>query len=221
MKVIGHRGAAGLAPANSLAAIKKALQCGAQEIEVDVHATKDNVVVLLHDPKVGTGKGHSSVSMLTLDELQRALPGLATLEAAIGAVGRKVPLRIDIKDRSAVPSVVTVVSAFLAKGWQPNDFVFAAFDANTLSQLQLHQPGIPIVINERWSGIRALLKARRFNTRHIAMNKNVLWPGAIIAFTRLGYQLDTYTLNAPERAHHMARYGLAGVITDRPDRLIN
>jgi glycerophosphoryl diester phosphodiesterase len=47
--VIGHRGAAGLAPENTLAAISKALEIGVDAVELDVHLSKDGVVVVYHD----------------------------------------------------------------------------------------------------------------------------------------------------------------------------
>ena len=48
---IAHRGASGqgLAPENTLAACEKAIQLGVDAIEIDVHATRDGQIVVLHD----------------------------------------------------------------------------------------------------------------------------------------------------------------------------
>jgi len=50
MRIIAHRGASGTAPENTLAAINRAWELGADGVEVDVHLTKDDVPVLIHDP---------------------------------------------------------------------------------------------------------------------------------------------------------------------------
>lgn len=49
----GHRGARGLAPENTLAGFEMALDCGVASIETDVHLTRDDVPVLVHDPRLG------------------------------------------------------------------------------------------------------------------------------------------------------------------------
>ena len=52
MIIIGHRGAKGLAPENTVASIKKAMELGVDEIEVDVRITKDGTAILNHNPAV-------------------------------------------------------------------------------------------------------------------------------------------------------------------------
>ena len=65
MQVIGHRGAAALAPENTWASFDRALAIGVDAIETDVHATRDGRLVLLHDADLsrttnGTGKVHDT-----------------------------------------------------------------------------------------------------------------------------------------------------------------
>ena len=54
IKIIGHRGAAGLMPENTLSGFKKAIEIGVDAIELDVHLTSDNVVVVTHDYRLNT-----------------------------------------------------------------------------------------------------------------------------------------------------------------------
>ena len=69
--IIGHRGAAGSAPENTLAAFAKGLALGAEILESDIHATRDGVPVLIHDPDVGrTTQGTARVEELNLDQLR-------------------------------------------------------------------------------------------------------------------------------------------------------
>ncbi|MCK5488340.1 MAG: glycerophosphodiester phosphodiesterase, partial [Gemmatimonadetes bacterium] len=50
MRIIGHRGARGVAPENTVPAIRHGVEVGAQAIEIDLHASKDGALVVIHDP---------------------------------------------------------------------------------------------------------------------------------------------------------------------------
>lgn len=70
IKVIAHRGASGHAPENTMAAFRKALEIGANYIELDVHLSADGKVVVMHDPTVNrTTNGKGKIAALTWKEL--------------------------------------------------------------------------------------------------------------------------------------------------------
>ena len=72
MKIIGHRGAAGLALENTLSSIRTALHAGVDVIEIDIRLTKDLHFVLSHDPSLRRVGGNSArISSLTLQEIQQ------------------------------------------------------------------------------------------------------------------------------------------------------
>jgi len=72
--VLGHRGASHDAPQNTLAAFRKAVEVGADGVELDVHLSRDGVPVVIHDAKVdATTDGSGSVSAMSLAELQSPL----------------------------------------------------------------------------------------------------------------------------------------------------
>ncbi|MEK6677776.1 MAG: glycerophosphodiester phosphodiesterase [Nitrospirota bacterium] len=69
---IAHRGGRGLSPEHTIFAYKKALQVGADVLEIDIHATKDSEIVVIHDPTVDrTTDGKGKVNELTLSEIKR------------------------------------------------------------------------------------------------------------------------------------------------------
>lgn len=118
--VIGHRGAAGAAPENTLPAIRHAVKVDADAVEIDVRATRDDRIVLLHDATVDrTTDGTGPVAELELDELRRLdaghgfAPGgsgerpfresgvtVPTLEEALEAAG-SLPVVVDVKSARA------------------------------------------------------------------------------------------------------------------------
>lgn len=70
MKILGHRGYCGRYPENTMLSFKKAIEAGADGIELDVHETKDGELVVIHDETVDrTTDGHGAIGELTLDEI--------------------------------------------------------------------------------------------------------------------------------------------------------
>lgn len=114
--VIGHRGGAGAAPENTVAAIQHGIAAGADAIEFDIHATRDDQIVVIHDDTLErTTDGTGTVEELTLDELRqfdagyrftpdlgRSFPfrgtgvGIPTLEEAVEACDGR-PIVCEIK----------------------------------------------------------------------------------------------------------------------------
>jgi glycerophosphoryl diester phosphodiesterase len=72
LDVHGHRGAAGLAPENTLAAFRKAIGLGVDALEMDLHVTRDGEVVVIHDETLDrTTDARGSIADLTLEEVKR------------------------------------------------------------------------------------------------------------------------------------------------------
>jgi glycerophosphoryl diester phosphodiesterase len=219
MKVIGHRGAAGLAPENTVAALKAGMRHHVDELEVDIRVTKDEIVVLHHDAEIrDPGGGKLPINAYTYSELKEHKPDLTTLPKAIEAIKHKVPLIIEVKPGEPIKPVMLILEDFLDKGWRTTDFRLASFDKYILMELHNALPDIEIIINERWSGVRASYRARKFGAKRLNMNERWLWSGFIRGMAHRGYRLSAYTLNDPAKAKHWAHFGLWGVITNYPDR---
>ena len=156
MKIIGHRGARGLAPENTIASIEKALEHGVDEIEIDVRMTKDRVAILHHDPFVIDPSGAEvSIRHSSYVDLLRHKSDLAALDMAIRSVAHRCPLILEIKPGENPNKTFEIIRYYLAKGWQLKEFRIASFDANILAHARKEFPGITLVVNESWSGVRA------------------------------------------------------------------
>ncbi|MDB5164934.1 MAG: glycerophosphoryl diester phosphodiesterase [Candidatus Saccharibacteria bacterium] len=218
MKIIGHRGAKGLAPENTLEALKLGLKHHVDELEFDLRVTKDNVVILHHDPEITDPSGDKlEITAFSFDELLSHKPDLATFEQVLKTIGHPVPLYVEIKPGVPLPPIIKILKSYLGHGWQPEHFLLASFSQKTLLALHEALPEIEIVVLEKWSGVRATHRARQLGTKRISMNEMWLWWGFIRQMSRGGYQLSAYTLNDPVKAANWARHGLYGVVTDYPD----
>jgi glycerophosphoryl diester phosphodiesterase len=214
MIIIGHRGAKGQAPENTLAAIQAGLGSGVQEIEIDARITSDDVVILGHEDHIGS----TTIADSTFRQLLKIQPDLATLDSAIKLINKKVPIYLEVKPGVAPGPVVAVINSYLSKGWKPDHFLFASFSYPLLEQLHAELPQIPVIINEMWSGVRATFRARKMNTKRISIYRYSLWSGFISAMTRRGYHISVFPLNDVDKANKWAKRGLYGVITDYPER---
>jgi glycerophosphoryl diester phosphodiesterase len=120
--VIGHRGAAGVAPENTLESFDQAVQQGAQALELDVRVTRDGVAVVLHDPTLDrTTDGGGPVAQKTLAEVVAADAG-ARFTAADGTApyrgrGIRIPTLRQVLER--FPEVPLLVEAKVASAREP------------------------------------------------------------------------------------------------------
>ena len=115
VNVTGHRGAAGLEPENTLRSFQHALDLGVDAIELDVHLTKDQKLVVIHDATVDrTTDGSGAVSDLTLREIQQLDAGLGehvpTLQDVIDVVARRAILQIELKGLGVEQSVAHTIA---------------------------------------------------------------------------------------------------------------
>jgi glycerophosphoryl diester phosphodiesterase len=147
---IAHRGApvGGSAPEGTLAAFEAALAAGAGWLELDVRATSDGVLVVLHDATVDrTTDGTGPVEDLRLDEVRALdagggarIPTVREVVALARAAG--VPILPEIKDGGLHPSVAPALVALLREAGDPERTVVAAFDAATLEQVGALAPEV-------------------------------------------------------------------------------
>jgi glycerophosphoryl diester phosphodiesterase len=219
MQIIGHRGARGLAPENTIASLEKAIEHHVDEIEFDVRITKDNVVILHHDEYVSDPSGRKLLIKATpFKALRDHKPNLATLEEVFEQLKPASTLRIEVKPDEPIEPIVKVIKKHLDKRWPTSKISFCSFSFSALQDLKQAFPKVSLIVNERWSGVRASQRARKLGTKRICMRSQWLWPGFIRQVSRSGYELSAYTINDPAKAQRWARYGLAGVVTDFPDR---
>lgn len=219
MKIIGHRGARGLAPENTIVGLQKGLQHHVDMLEFDLRVTHDGIVVLHHNPFITDPNGEKQVIKNTgYDELRAHKPDLATFEEVLTQITPNAVLYIEVKPAVPIHAIIRLIQQHLKSGWKADHLFLASFDYNVLRKLREALPEIAIIVLEKWSGVRATHRARQLGTRYLCINQRWLWSGFIRPMAKRGWKLMTYTLNDPAKAKRWASYGLYGVVTDYPDR---
>ena len=218
MKIIGHRGARGLAPENTIKSFQKALEHRVDMIELDVRVCRDGVVIAHHDPYLLDPNGDNHmIEDHSYPYLLEHKADLATFEQALTTINRAVPIYVEIKPNEPTKPIIKIIQDHLDKGWQPEDFRISSFDQSILLNIREGLPEIMVTVLEKWSGVRASRRARQLGTAHILMNQRWLWWGFIRQMTRSGYRLGAYTVNNPKQAAKWQKHGLAAIVTDYPD----
>ncbi len=138
--VLGHRGYSAKYPENTLLAFKKAIEAGADGVELDVWLTKDGEVVVIHDETVDrTSNGSGRVKDMTLEELKGLDFGngerIPTLEEVFEALPWEAVINVEIKDADAVERTAEIVRAH-----SPERVVVSSFHLDALEKYRKLDP---------------------------------------------------------------------------------
>ncbi|HMT19103.1 MAG TPA: glycerophosphodiester phosphodiesterase [Candidatus Saccharibacteria bacterium] len=195
MQIIGHRGARGLAPENTVKAILRGLANNVDMIEIDVRM-QGTKVVLSHD--------------LTVPDHV-----YTTLREALLAIKGRCPINIEIKELQVVDYLPNIIDKY--KG----ELLFSSFEFKILQAVKKRFPDIPIAILEKWSGVRAVAEASLLGTNRVHINQQWLWSGFVRSMKHRGFKLFAYTVNSRDRAEELEQWGVDGIFTDYPSLFHN
>ena len=234
--VIAHRGGSALAPENTLAAFRKALEVGSDGIELDVRLTRDNQVVVMHDRRLDrTTTGSGIVGTHTLKHLKSLDVGSwfgSHFEGeripALGEVFEELPddfpIYVEIKARGpgAWPLTRRVVEIIRSHDRFESTMV-ASFNSAAVGLLRLFESRI--IRGFIWSGRHPLpLRARWLspltNPHWLAPDWGTLTPELLARFHRQGMPVAAWDINLGVDMCRFKEMGLDAVVTDHPDVLL-
>jgi len=216
MKIIGHRGAAGLALENSKEAFLLARKHKVDAIELDVRLTKDKQLVVIHDEDTGRlAERDARVRARTLAELKRIKlkdgQHLLSLQDVLKLRGRT-PLLIELKDaRSAA-----VLLPLLAKEARIS---VASFRHEEVRKITKERPDIPIYLLSRSKPLAIIQKADFYGAQGIGLNRWIINPVTYARARRRGLDIFVYKVNDKFAAWWLrVLYPYLGLCTGYPDR---
>ncbi|HEY3899057.1 MAG TPA: glycerophosphodiester phosphodiesterase family protein [Chthoniobacter sp.] len=221
---IGHRGAAGHEPENTLRSVRRAIEMGAHGIEIDVRLVHGELLVM-HDAKLDrTTNGRGLLVRKPLAVLRSLDAGkgerIPTLREVIETIGQRAFLNIELKGRGTAKPVSSLIDQFVReRGWQYGDFLVSSFMRAELRAIP--DPQIPIgLLLTRPTRLYAL-SARRVHAS--AVNPAVRYVTArfVEDAHRRGLRVFPYTANSPEEIQRLKELGVDGVFTDFPERVLD
>lgn len=220
MRVISHRGAAGLAPENTIEAIKKGAKSKVDAIEFDIRISSDGKLVLSHDASLKRTHGvKKKVSDMKAHEIKKVQSPLGhsvpTLEEAIKAAG-KMPLFIEGKRETWSEALAKALKDHPERG----DITVISFDHQALHEFAELCPDIATYVLEHRNPFDAINAARIFGFTGIDVNYWTLNPLAYWLAKRHNLQVVVYTVNKPWIARLLRfLYPTISITTDYPDQM--
>ena len=233
-----HRGGALLWPENSLLAFRSATAMGADYLELDVHLTRDDEVVVIHDPTLDrTTTGAGPVRDRTLAELaplrlrdrtgaltDEQIPTLDQVVALAVAGKRQVLLEIKVDaQRRHYPGIEEKVFAVLDRHRFVPFAIVMAFEAETWRRVRRLRPaaraGALYSARTLSAGaVEAELQAlRQAGVVFVGLNQALVNARVATQARLAGLTLGVWTVNERDAIERFIGQGVSVVITDRPD----
>jgi len=233
-KVIGHRGACGYAPENTLESIKTAADLGTKWVEIDVMLTRDSVPIIFHDDTLNrTTNGGGNVAEHNYEEIQQLEAGswyadsfsgikIPSLEEALEVIiEHNLGLNLEIKPTPGREKETTEAALdVLSRVWDEHDrLLISSFQHVSLETAMDMAPewkrGLLLTHKEMpadWKQLADYLDATTVNISDKLATREFV--EEIIETDR---PVLVYTINDPRRARELQGWGVDAVFSDTPD----
>lgn len=248
VQVIAHRGGAGLRPENTLEAFAHAVASGADVLEMDAQPAADGTIVVIHDATVErTTDGRGRVDSFAVGELKKLDAGhnwsndggqtypfrgkgirIPTLEEVFSGFPRT---RMIVEMKHGGAALAGPLCELIRRSRMNEKTLVASMNAHAIAEFRAACPEVLTAMSAT--------EARVFHAAHLAKLEFAYSPpvpalmipdrlrGEIITTTALvqaargrNLRVQVWTVNDEERMRELARIGVAGILTDRPDRLL-
>lgn len=221
VEVVGHRGAAGVEPENTLRGFRLAVELGADWTECDVHLTKDGRLVVMHDETVDrTTNGTGAVRDLTFKQIRALDAGqgerVPTLDEVLRVVRGKVRLEVELKGPEAEEAAVEAVKA----AQMEREALFISFRLDWLCKVKRIDPTLEVAALFGEPPPDACRQAQAVGAGSVHFfYKNLTW-GLVEEAHRLGLKAGAWNPDAEPEWRAMLALGVDFLSTNRPDALL-
>jgi glycerophosphoryl diester phosphodiesterase len=225
-RIFAHRGASGTEPENTLQSFRRALEMGAEWMELDVHTAAEGELIVFHDDRLDRRtNGNGRVA-------DRSLAYIRSLDAG---EGEKIPLLGEVMDllagragvnielkgeRTALPVAALLSERISGGGWKPERILVSSFNHPELAEFRARLPDIPIgaLFMDPPAELDSLKNIMGCYSVHIS--RNHVKQETVQNAHRLGMKIYVYTVNRLKDAERLKQLGVDGIFTDYPERFI-
>lgn len=246
--VIAHQGGEKLRPSNTMPAFDHAVGLGVDVLEMDVHATQDGVLVLMHDDTVDrTTDGNGAIQEMSLAEIKALDAGyywtddegqtypyrgqgitVPTLEEVFQAYP-DMPMNIEIKQSS--PSIVEPFCELIRQYGMAKKVLIPTFHPETMNEFREKCPGVATSMTEpeirtffglnlAYLGHLFSPPGQAFQVPEYSGDLHVVNGRFVQGAHDRNVAVHVWTVNDPEDMARLVDLGVDGIITDRPDLLL-
>ena len=217
--IIGHRGAAGLEPENTLRSFARAIAIGVDAIELDVYYVDGELVVIHDDTLERTTNGRGAVMTTSFAALRRLDAGsgerIPTLPEVLQLVGTRVTVNIELKGIGTAAPVALCVAEHPG-----TDTLISSFDHGELTRFRAVAPRARVAPLFHRASSRMFEIADALQAWSINLSVQLATTERLHTIADNGYRALVYTVNDLKIAQRIQADGASGIFTDFPDRML-
>ena len=241
--LVAHRGGAGLAPENTLAAFERGIAEKADAVEMDVHLSKDGAVIVCHDPILGrTTDKTGTIADLTLAEIKTfnaaakftggatAAQQVPTLDEVVKLVNGRVGMQVEIKlkaDGSRYAGIEQKVVDILRQGNMIEKSVIISFDWPTLQEIKKIEPKLKTgalasattAYRQYPTSAQMAQAVKAVGADYFGPEKSYLNAELMAELRKVGVGGGAWTVDDPAEMKKLAALNPDFLTTNRPDLL--
>jgi len=228
MLIIGHRGASGYEPENTLRSFSKAISMGVDIIELDVHACATGELVIHHDDNVHrTTNGRGNVANMTFTDLrQLKIAGseqIPTLSEVINLVDKQVPINIELKGLDVAKPVAELIKKYMLRGWKGDDFIVSSFNHAQVREFKSLCPTIKtgLLFSRKEIPSKIISIAQKHQANFIGLDTKTVTKDLVQIAHQAKFSVFVWTVNNKKTAYKLRSYNVDGIFTNYPDRVKN
>ena len=245
--VIAHQGGDALRPGNTMLAFKHAQALGADVLEMDVHATRDGVVVVMHDESVErTTNGSGLIREMTYADVakldagyrwpyegeEHPWRGRSVVVPTFDQVLTEFPeARFNVEIKQREPSIVSDVCMLLRRHAASRRTLVASFDDDTMTEFRQRCPEVATSAARNEVRTFVLLRMMRLmafyqphaHALQVPLDSplgDLATPEVVAAAAHRGMFVDAWTVNDEATMQRLIDEKIGGIITDRPDVML-
>lgn len=234
LEIIGHRGAAGLAPENTWVAFQAAADLNLAWVEFDVVVTSDDVAVIFHDETLercsdssGLLREKSWSDLASIDVGRWFGPQYAGQQPVVFAdllpylAQRSLGSHIELKLHVGVsPERLVAAAGAILAGKMNENMIVSAFNPRVLTLFHeaFPQARTAILLETELPHWQEWVQACGAEAVHI--DDDMVTADFVSQCRELGLTVRVYTVNDPSRAALLSQWGVAGIFTDFPNRFV-
>ncbi|MEH7360767.1 glycerophosphodiester phosphodiesterase family protein [Priestia megaterium] len=232
--IIAHRGASGYEPEHTMQSYLTAVKQKADYIELDLHMSKDQQLVAIHDYKIDrTTNGTGYVKQYTVKQLQHLNAGkgpkkavIPTLEEIFRTFGNRTNYYIETKSPHEYPGMEKELLTLMAKYNIHTDHVIVqSFSPESLKTVHRYRPTMKLIqlIRSKQTNMLTDQQFRQIKTyaNGIGPNANTLTKPYVQKARSYDLDVHPYTVNDEKQMRTLIEWGVTGMFTNYPDRLYN
>lgn len=235
--LVAHRGAAGLAPENTLVAFERGIAEKADAVECDVHLSKDGELVVMHDPSLSrTTDGSGNIGDVSFAEIRKlnaaakwtgspvAPQKVPTLQELVDLINRRVALQVEVKvkpDGSRYPGIEQKVIDVLRKAGMIDKTVIISFNWPTLQEIKKIEPKLKTgALSSGFADpVAVAQQVKAVGADYFAPDKKYLNAELLSALHAQGIAGGAWTVDDPAEMRKLLALAPDFLTTNRPDLL--